>query len=142
MSIYLADTVTADQRAAIDKTLAGAAVVASRQYLSKADALARFKKTFTDLSGTLDGLGDNPLPASFEVKLQGGSETGVDLLLAELRQLPGVADVRYDREWLQRLSRAIGMVRGVGVVLGLLQVAVADLAVELGAFGLHAVEQR
>jgi cell division transport system permease protein len=129
MSIYLTDGATAEQRAAVEKTLAGATVVASRRYLSKADALARFKKTFADLSGTLDGLGDNPLPASYEVRLQGGSEAGVDLLLAEVRQLPGVADVRYDREWLQRLSRAIGMVRGVGVVLGLLLTAAAALTV-------------
>jgi cell division transport system permease protein len=129
MSIYLADNATADQRAVIDKTLAGAGVVAARQYLSKGDALARFKKTFTDLAGTLEGLGDNPLPASFEVRLQGGANTGVDLLLAELRQLPGVADVRYDREWLQRLSRAIAMVRGVGLVLGLLLTIAAALTV-------------
>ena len=129
MSIYLADNVTPAQQAAIDRTLAGANSVASRQYLSKADALARFKKTFKDLSGTLDGLGDNPLPASFEVRLRGGVETGVDLLLAEIRQMPGVADVRYDREWLQRLSRAISMVRIVGLALGLLLTVAAALTV-------------
>src|SRR5438552_11195277 len=95
LSVYLADGATPAQQAAIDKTLGGAGVVASRQYLSKADALARFKKTFKDLSATLDGLGENPLPASFAVRLKGGSETGVDLLLAEIRQMPGVADVRY-----------------------------------------------
>ena len=129
MSIYLADAATEAQRAAIEKTLAGARVIASQQYLSKADALARFKKTFADLSGTLDGLGDNPLPASYEVRLRGGVDAGVDLVLAELRQLPGVADVRYDREWLQRLSRTIGMVRGVGLVLGLLLTIAAALTV-------------
>jgi cell division transport system permease protein len=129
MSIYLTEGATPLQRTAIEKTLSAAGVVARQQYLSKADALARFKKTFTDLSGTLDGLGDNPLPASYEVRLRGGVETGVDLLLAELRQLPGVADVRYDREWLQRLSRAIGMVRGVGLVLGLLLTVAAALTV-------------
>ncbi len=129
MSIYLTEGATQAQRTAIEKTLSAAGVVASQQYLSKADALARFKKTFADLSGTLDGLGDNPLPASYEVRLRGGVETGVDLVLAELRQLPGVADVRYDREWLQRLSRAIGMVRGVGLVLGLLLTVAAALTV-------------
>jgi len=129
ISIYLADSASPEQRAAVERMLTGATVVASREYLSKADALRRFKKTFADLSGTLDGLGENPLPASFEVRLQGGSEAGVDLLLAELRQLPGVADVRYDREWLQRLSRAIGMVRGVGLVLGLLLTVAAALTV-------------
>ncbi len=129
MSIYLSDNVTAPQRAAIERTLAGATSVASRRFLSKADALARFKTTFKDLSATLDGLGDNPLPASYEVRLLGGGDVGVDLLLAELRQMPGVADVRYDREWLQRLSRVVTMVRGVGLALGLLLTIGAALTV-------------
>ena len=137
--MYLADAVTPAQRTAIEKTLASATAVASHRYLSKADALARFKKTFADLSATLDGVGDNPLPASYEVRLSGGPGTGVDLLLAELRQLPGVADVRYDREWLQRLSSAISMLRGVGLALGtLLTIAAALTVANVVRLGLYA----
>ncbi len=129
LSVYLADTVTPEQRAAVERAIAAGNVVAGHQYLSKSDALARFKKTFADLSSTIDSLGQNPLPASYEVRLKGGAETGVDLLLAELRQLPGVADVRYDREWLQRLSSATRMLRDVGLVLGLLLTLGAALTV-------------
>ena len=139
LSVYLADGVTAAQRSAIERTLATGTVVASHQYLSKADALARFKKTFADLSTTLEGLGDNPLPASYEVRLQGGSQTGVDLLLAEVRQLPGVADVRYDREWLQRVSSAVAVIRAVGLVLGtLLTIAAALTVANVVRLGLYA----
>ena len=52
LSVYLTDGVTAADRATIERTLAPGSpgsVVASIQYLSKADALARFKKTFSDL---------------------------------------------------------------------------------------------
>ncbi len=129
MSVYLDDSVTPAQRAAIEQTLGGATAIASRQYLSKTEALARFKRTFRDLSATLDGLGENPLPASYEVRLRGGADASVDLLLAELRQLPGVADVRYDREWLQRLASAVAMVRGVGLALGILLTVAAALTV-------------
>jgi cell division transport system permease protein len=129
LSVYLADGVTDLERSAIERTVAPGSVVASVQYVSKADALARFKKTFSDLTSTIDGLGENPLPASFEVQLQGGSNAAVDLLLAELRQLPGVADVRYDREWLARLVTAIDGVRLVGGVLGLLLTLAAALTV-------------
>ena len=139
VSLYLSDAVTPAERLAIEKTLAPGSVVAGHQYLSKADALVRFKKTFTDLSSTLDGLGANPLPASYEVRLQAGAATGVDLLLSELRQLPGVADVRYDREWLQRLASAISMVRGVGLVLGtLLTMAAALTVANVVRLGLYA----
>src|SRR5262249_45888102 len=67
-----------------------------------------------------DSVGTNPLPASIEVRLQPGpgTGTGVDVLAARLQQLPGVADVRYDRQWLERLLSAIRMIRGVGWQLG------------------------
>jgi cell division transport system permease protein len=129
LSVYLTDGVTAAERAAIERTLAPGSVVASVQFVSKADALARFKKTFSDLTSTIDGLGENPLPASFEVQLLGGANPAVDLLVAELRQLPGVADVRYDREWLARLVAAIDVIRLVGGVLGVMLTLAAALTV-------------
>jgi cell division transport system permease protein len=139
LSVYLADNITPVERTAIERALATGSAVASHQYISKADALVRFKKTFADLSTTVEGLGDNPLPASYEVRLRAGSETGVDLLLAEVRQLPGVADVRYDREWLQRLSSAVAVIRGVGLVLGtLLTIAAALTVANVVRLGLYA----
>jgi cell division transport system permease protein len=50
LSVFLTDNVTPEQRAALERTLATGNIVESHQYLSKADALARFKKTFTDLA--------------------------------------------------------------------------------------------
>jgi len=129
LSVYLTDNVTDLQRASIERILATGNIVASHQYLSKPDALARFKKTFKDMSGTVDSLGENPLPASYEVRLRPGAENAVDLLLAEIRQAPGVADVRYDREWLQRLASAVLVIRGVGFVLGILLTIAAALTV-------------
>jgi cell division transport system permease protein len=139
LSVYLTDTVTAAERATIERTLAPGNVVASVQFVSKADALTRFKKTFSDLTSTIDGLGENPLPASFEVQLLGGVNSAVDLLVAELRQLPGVADVRYDREWLARLVAAIDVIRLVGGVLGaMLTLAAALTVANVVRLGLYA----
>jgi cell division transport system permease protein len=43
--------------------------------------------------------------------------------------LPGVADVRYDREWLGRLSNAVATVRAAGVAIVVLLVAAAAVTV-------------
>jgi cell division transport system permease protein len=43
--------------------------------------------------------------------------------------LPGVADVRYDRQWLTRVMSAINVIRAVGFVLGLVLTVAAALAV-------------
>lgn len=131
MSVYLKDNVTATERRAIESALAPNDVVSGQEYVSKADALARFKQTFSDLSGAVDTLNDNPLPASIEVRLQPAAAAGttVDALAARVRQLPGVADVRYDRQWLARLVSAINIVRGIGLVLGSVLTIAAALTV-------------
>ena len=131
MSVYLSDQVTPAERSAIETILVPGSVVAAREYVSKSDALARFKRTFSDLASALDSLGDNPLPASYEVKLRTGPgvEASVDRLGAALRQSGGVADVRYDRQWLTRLLSVITVIGGVGLVLGTVLTVAAALTV-------------
>jgi cell division transport system permease protein len=128
LSVYLTDAVTPVERTGIESALANGVVTGS-SYVSKADALVRFRHTFADLASGMEGLGDNPLPASYEVRLRTGADAAVDALVAHLRQLPGVADVRYDRQWLSRLDAAISVVRGLGLTLGLLLAAAAALTV-------------
>ena len=131
LSVYLTDDATAAQRQAIDAALAPGDLVASREFVSKTDALTRFKQTFTDLASTVDTLGDNPMPASYEVRLQpkGDMAATIDQLAGRLRALPGVADVRYDRQWIGRLLSAVRVVRGIGLALGLLLTGAAALTV-------------
>lgn len=129
MSVYLNDAVTPAERVAIESALENAGVVTGRSYVSKADALARFRRTFADLASSMEGLGDNPLPASYEVRLRTGADEAVDALVAKIRQLPGIADVRYDRQWLSRLVTAVSVIRGLGLALGILLALAAALTV-------------
>jgi cell division transport system permease protein len=131
MSVYLDDQITNANRRAIERALAPSALVASSEYVSRQAALSRFKETFSDLAGSIETLGTNPLPASYEVRLKTGaaSEAGVEALGAKLRETPGVADVRYDRQWLSRLTSAITLIRGVGLALAAVLVTAAALTV-------------
>ena len=131
MSVYLKDEVTPEQRTAIERVLAPGDVVAAREYVSKAEALNRFRRTFGDLSAAVDGLGDNPLPASYDVRLSSApaARAGIDVLGAKVRQMPGVGDVRYDRQWLDRLLGLVTIIRGVGLLLGTVLTLAAALTV-------------
>jgi cell division transport system permease protein len=132
LSVYLRDDATTQDRTTIERLLAPGDTVASFDYVSKADALARFKSTFNDLAPAVEGLGENPLPASYEVRLrpaEGGAPSRLDALAESLRQSGGVADVRYDRQWLTRVLSAIGVVRRVGFALGGLLTLAAALTV-------------
>jgi cell division transport system permease protein len=141
MSVYLDDRVTDADRSAIERALAPSDIIAAREYVSKTAALGRFKETFQDLAGSIETLGDNPLPASYEVRLRTGpaAEAGVDALGARLRKTPGVIDVRYDREWLSRLMSAITVIRGVGLIMGaVLTIAAALTVASVVRLALHA----
>ncbi len=134
MSVYLKDDMAPQERANIERLLAASDLVTAKEYVSKADALSRFKQTFADLAGAVDGLGENPLPASYEVRLRAGADgtasaAALDALASNLRQTAGVADVRYDRQWLSRVISAIGVVRTVGLLLGGLLTIAAALTV-------------
>ena len=131
MSVYLKDDVTAEERAAIERALQPSGAVVGHEYVSKGDAAARFKQIFGDLAATLDNVGDNPLPASYEVRLRTGSAGNVEVesLIGTLTQIAGVAEVKYDRQWLDRILSAAGIVRGVGWTLGILMTLAAALTV-------------
>jgi len=141
MSVYLEDHVTDAERKAIESALTPSETVVAHEYVSKENALGRFKQTFSDLAGSIGTLGENPLPASYEVRLRTGpaAEAGVEALGARLRGTPGVADVRYDRQWLSRLMSAIAVIRGVGLVMGaVLTIAAALTVASVVRLALHA----
>jgi len=131
MSVYLADDATADQRHALESLFARRTdAVVGAEYVSKADALKRFKGMFGDLAGTADTLGDNPMPASYEIRLNPRAAGGVaDNLGDELRRAGGVVDVRYDRQWLERLTSAVTILRVVGLLLAAVLTVAAALTV-------------
>jgi cell division transport system permease protein len=131
MSVYLHDEATAADRTAVETLLAAAPIVTGHHYISKEEALKRFKTTFAELAGAVETVEGNPLPASYDVRLQAapGTAEQAAALAERLGQTPGVSDVRYDRQWLDRLLSAVTLIRGVGVALGALLTIAAALTV-------------
>ncbi len=129
-SVYLSDSASPEQRAAIGKTLSESAVVAAVEVVSKEDALRRFKQNFAVLAEAAGDLTANPLPGSIEVRLRpNANPIDVASLAEHAAGLAGVADVRYDRQWIQRLMYAVDIVRAGGFVLAALLVFAAALTV-------------
>jgi cell division transport system permease protein len=128
MSVYLKDDITAEQLKNVDGLVEKTGLAAQRHYLSKADAINRFRQDFPDLAGAAERLERNPFPASIEVRLatSAANSTAVDGLASSLQTAPGVADVRYDRRWLSRLGSMVTLFRAVGfAIVGLLGIAAA-----------------
>jgi len=130
-SVYLSDEATSEERGAIEAVIDGSGVADGHEYVSKADALVRFRREFAELASLASGFDDNPFPASVEVRIRPEAESDgrAQGLVRQVATLPGVADVRYDREWLTRVAAGLDAVRGTGVVLGLLMALAAAVTV-------------
>lgn len=104
----------------LENRLRAEAGVESLRYVSREEALARFKSLFRDLETLADDLGENPFPASLEITVKSGHEGSADVLrlVHSFERAPGVEDVQYDLLWIQRLSAAIRLIHGVGAFLG------------------------
>lgn len=132
LSVYLTDDVTTGQLTMIDELVGQSGLAAHREYVSKEQASARFKRDFPDLAASAERLDGNPFPASFEVRLRPDrreATEAVDLLALTLGGINGVADVRYDRRWLNRLNTIVRFVRGVGLLVVVLLAIASALTV-------------
>jgi cell division transport system permease protein len=130
-SIFLRDDATSEQRGSLEAAIDQSGVSDRREYVSKAQALTRFRTQFADLAKLTGDFDDNPFPASVEVRVRpDAARTGrADTLVRNLAAMPGVADVRYDREWLTRMSAGLDAVRGAGFALALLMAFAAAVTV-------------
>jgi cell division transport system permease protein len=106
-------------RSLVDRLQADAAVE-KVQTVSREEALDRFRRLYRDLRGLADDLGENPFPGSVEVTIREGHQGGDEVrrLAKAFEGAPGVEEVQYDLLWIQRLSTAVRLVRGMGALLG------------------------
>jgi cell division transport system permease protein len=128
VSVFLEPDATPQQTAAVGAALAANPHLAARRFVSKEEALARFRSYFPNLSGIVGQLGENPFPASFECDVPPAvvQSPAFQREAAAVRALAGVEQVQFDWEWVERLKRLINLVNLVGIVAGgLLAIAAA-----------------
>jgi cell division transport system permease protein len=130
-SVYLRDDVSLADRDAIERALRAHAGITGVESVSKEQAIARFRADFPDLAPATAGAPENPFPASFEARLASSSVDAGSLerMAKRLAGMSGVADVRYDRRWLDRLASISRFVRWVGLALSAILMLAAGLTV-------------
>jgi cell division transport system permease protein len=113
--------------------------VAAVTLVSKDEALARFRETIGG-GALLEGLDDNPLPASIEVTLEPERRTpeGVAVVVAALSGLPGIDELAHGQEWVEGYARFAALVRaaafGLGVVLGIAALMIVANTIRLAVY--------
>ncbi len=94
--------------------------VSITDFISKDDALKSLRKQLGEKAGLLDGLGENPLPASLEIILS--RDVSGDSLPYELKtrleRIHGIDEVQYSQEWVEKFQAIMGAVKIIGLVFG------------------------
>ena len=96
-------------------------------YVSQEEALQRARTELVEFRDAYRDLQVNPLPASIEIRLKNGyrDAASVERVAQRLRSFGFIDDVRYGREWVQKLDYLRNITGLVGVVIGMAFAAVA-----------------
>ena len=138
--VYLDDRLSREGTQELEGKLKADRMVAGVLYISKEQALGEFRAEFPSDSHLLEGLGENPLPASFVVTPAPGyqSSDAVSRWAERTRTLAGVVKVDYNQEWIDALAGIIRYIEltaiGVGVILSAAAVAIIGNTIRLALY--------
>ncbi|CAN5158266.1 ABC transporter permease [soil metagenome] len=128
---YLKDDVAQADVEAAQAGLRALPEVAAVQYVSKDDALAAAMRDLPDFQDVFRDLDSNPLPASLEVRLRAGFRTSaeVEAIAQRLRAHTFVDDVRFGREWVDKIVSIRRIIAGGVSIIGGAFAAVAAIVI-------------
>ncbi len=140
MTVYLEDGVSPARAQQVAAALAKLPGVERVRSVDSREAYERLRRSLGARGALLDGVEESFLPASIEVALKPGV---VDVIRAHpaferLRHAAGVEDVDLMGDWVDRLRAAQGLLRQVGLAVGLLVLCaclyIVGSTIRLGVF--------
>ncbi|MGO9613964.1 MAG: cell division protein FtsX [Dissulfurispiraceae bacterium] len=119
MMVYLKDNLSEEDSRNIVTSLESRRDIRSVNYISKDAALKELKRTLKDASSILDGLGDNPLSPSIELKFNRDmiSSSSLKNISETIKAMPGVDDVYYGEKIADAIHNLKNSLRNIGVIL-------------------------
>ncbi len=118
--VFLDDDCDLGQQGLVRSKLESDAIVSDIIFVDRAEALTRFKQRLGPEASILEGLGENPMPASFEVTFVPGGRNpeAISDLAQQMVNLAGVDEVQYGQAWLDRFFNFVQTTRLLGLIVG------------------------
>jgi len=122
LMVYLKSGVQEDNRLEIKYKIQNMDGVRDARFISKDEALERFKKQMKRQSSLLLNLKQNPLPDAFEIHMAASSQNSekIELLASQIETLPYIEEVEYGQLWLGRFTGIFNLFRLAGYAMGCL----------------------
>jgi cell division transport system permease protein len=128
VTVYFSSDARPEHLNAVNAYLAAHPDLARRHFISRDEALRRFRTYFTNLNDVIGQLDENPFPASFEIDVAPAivKTPAFTRQIDELRAMGAVDDVQYEWAWAERLRHLVNLINGIGLAAGgILAVAAA-----------------
>ena len=121
ITAYLEDDLSEGELKTLQNNISNLSGVKKVVFVSKNEALNKFRKELTQAKDLLNMLEINPLPSSFQVKLDEGykSPETVKEIAHKVSLFNGVEDAIYGEEWVKRLSKIINFLFIFDIFLGI-----------------------
>ncbi len=120
MVVYLNETISQEEEDSLKNQLAKDIDIIEVKYISKDAALDELRKTLGANALILEGVNENPLPSSFELRLKSALlEPGIiKNKAAQIEKMPGVEEIQYGEKWLSSLYTISKTMKIGSIVIG------------------------
>lgn len=115
VQIFLEDDISDEQLDRIESKTKDVQGVLSVIFQSKDQALEIMKKEWEEDAYLLEGLETNPLPNTIVVQLE--DIEYADLVVENVKGLPGIEEIKYNKDIIEKLVLFANYVRGGGLII-------------------------
>ncbi len=119
MMAYLQDSLSQEDALKIMDSLGKKPEVAKLRYISREDALLELKHSLKDSTNLLEGLDDNPLSSSIEIKLRKDFVTPATTarIAGEVGKMPGIDSIYYGERIAEAIHLLKQSVRNISIII-------------------------
>jgi cell division transport system permease protein len=120
VTVYFDHELTQQEQVAFRGRISTIPGTARVGYVSRDEALKRFKSRLRGQETLLEGVRSEILPTSLEISLkQSHRETReVEAYVVGLKRITGISEVQYGEEWVRRFNTFLNFMRLLGALLG------------------------
>ena len=106
--------------AALLRDIGQPAFIESVRFVRPEEAMEKFQASFPELKDILANLKANPFPPSIEARVRSKTSSAEELVrfVQTMKGRPGVTDVQFNEEWVERMQGFSRLAGAVGVFLG------------------------
>jgi cell division transport system permease protein len=117
---FLEKNISEDKLKIIDDELKKSPLVLETQFVTSEQAVEKFQLRFPELKGIIANLKSSPFPPSIEAtfKEKSISVRETEGLITRIGNLPGVEEVQFNQNWVERMQSFSRLSKAVGFFLG------------------------